>query len=459
MASKSSWMTETVSRGRPDEVRKILGRAALMVLVASGLAACGSSKKTAKVSGERIAILSSNEQLEPDPRLTNVAVALPPPEVNADWTQAGGRADHVMMHLDLGDQPKEVGRVDVGAGSDDDRHIVAPPVIGGGRVYTIDASGEVRAFSADEGKRLWDTDITPEDVDGAIIAGGIAYADGRIYVASGYAQVLALDAATGKVLWRENQPAPMHAPPTVASGRVFVTTIGNQLIALAAEDGRRLWIQSGPEQTAGLLGGASPAADGGIVIAPFTTGDILAVRVETGRVAWGQNLAAARRVNNIAALADIRGRPVIDRGMVFAISHSGRLSGIDLRTGDRLWDLDIAGQSQPWLAGDYLYVVSETGQVFCVTRQEGLVRWVSQLPQREDPQDKRSKKVTWYGPVLAGDRLILAGSNGEAITLSPYNGDILGREDIDAGPLLMSPVIADRTLYFLSDDGKLVAYR
>ena len=34
--------------------------------------------------------------------------------------------------------------------------------------------------------------------------------------------------------------------------------------------------------------------------------------------------------------------------------------------------------------------------------------------------------MTWFGPLLAGDRLIVAGTNEEALAVSPYTGDMLG---------------------------------
>ena len=80
------------------------------------------------------------------------------------------------------------------------------------------------------------------------------------------------------------------------------------------------------------------------------------------------------------ALADIRGRPVIDRGRVFAVSHSGRMAAIDLRTGDRVWEQEIGSSHSPWVAGDYVFVLANDNELVCLTRDEGKVRWVRQLP-------------------------------------------------------------------------------
>ena len=143
--------------------------------------------------------------------------------------------------------------------------------------------------------------------------------------------------------------------------------------------------------------------------------------------------------------------------MVLAISHSGRMVAIDERRGARAWDIDLGGIEMPWVAGDFVYVVTTDAQVVCVTRRDGRIRWVRQLPRFEDPEDLEDP-IQWVGPVLAGDRLITAGSNGQAMAISPYTGEILGEIELSGAPAV-TPVVADNTLYFLIDDATLVALR
>jgi outer membrane protein assembly factor BamB len=60
--------------------------------------------------------------------------------------------------------------------------------------------------------------------------------------------------------------------------------------------------------------------------------------------------------------------------------------------------------------------------------------------------------------VLGGDRLIVLASDGYAVSISPYTGEPLGRQELSAGGYF-APVIADNSLYVLADDAKLTAYR
>ena len=441
--------------------RGVAGAALAVALVAS-LAGCDwigglftASKEP--LPGRRISVLSLNRPVAADPRLDTVPVRLPPPYDNPAWPDAGGYPSHAMYHLALGNTIKRVWTADVGDGAGRYGRVVAPPVVADGRVYAMDAFDVVSAFNAANGERLWRLDPQPKDARDQTYGGGIAVAGNRVYVTTGYGRALALDAATGKRIWVRDVGAPMHGAPTVADGRVFAITVVNQLVVMATSDGRVLWTHNGLPEPASLLGAASPAVEGDIVVVPYTSGELFALRVENGRVLWSDNLATAQPLGALNSIADVRGQPVIDRDRVFAVSQSGTMVAIDLRTGDRVWEQDIGSTHAPWAAGDYVYVLNNDNELVCLARNDGKVRWVRELPRWEEP-DKREDPISWTGPVLAGDRIIVIASNGEALSISPYTGDALGQTDFPDSVYVM-PAVANKTLYVLTDEADLIALR
>lgn len=430
---------------------------AALLLAALTLSGCSwfASKKQ-PLPGERISVLSLDRQLKPDPAVAKVPITLPRPVVNRDWPQPGGFPNHAMQHLALPATLREVWKTSVGEGSSRYTQVLAQPIVVDGRIYAMDGGSQVGAYAAADGRRIWQVDVKPSG-RGNSFGGGVAYWKGRLFVSTGYAQVLALDPKNGKTIWKTGVGAPARSGPTVSDGRVYVVTVENELVALAADDGRRLWAHNGIPETAGLVGSASPAVEGEVVAVGYSSGEIFALTVENGRPLWSDNLAAARTVDAVSALADIRGRPVIDRGRVFAISHSGRMVAIDLRSGERVWEQDIGSSHGPWVAGDYVYILSNDNELVCLTRNDGKVRWLRQLPSFEN-EKKKEDPIIWTGPILGGDRLIVVSSDGWALSVSPYTGEPLGREEMP-GNAFVDPVIANNTLYILTDNAELSAYR
>jgi outer membrane protein assembly factor BamB len=410
-----------------------------------------------RLAGERVSVLSLDHRLEPDPALSSTAVELPRPVLNADWPESGGNPNHAMQHLALDGRLARAWRSSIGDGASRYGRVMAQPVVADGRIYAIDAHDVVAAFDTKNGRRLWENDVKPESERDHAFGGGVALSGDRLFVTTGYGQILALDAGTGKEIWRQRLAAPIRGAPTVADGRIFAVTVENQLEVLSVDDGHRLWTHTGIPETAGLLGAASPAVEGDIVVVPYTSGELFAFRAENGRALWSDNLATARPLGALSTLADIRGRPVIDRGRVYAVSHSGRMVAIDLRTGVRVWEQEIGSTHGPWVAGDYIYVLANDVDVVCLLRQDGRVRWVRELPRYQN-EEKKKDPVRWSGPVLAGDRLIVVASSGEAFSVSPYTGEALGHVAFPDG-VFVDPLVANDTLYVLTDEADLIALR
>jgi outer membrane protein assembly factor BamB len=410
------------------------------------------------LKGERIPVILGEQALKADPDIQDLGVTLPSEPSSADWPQSGGNPAHNMQNLSLAGTLNRAWHTSIGSGKSADWKHLATPIASGGRIYTMDTDSVVSALNADAGTRVWRTDIKPEeDVGDGDVGGGLAFADGHVYATNNYGEVLALDADSGAILWRRALAGPTRAAPTAAGGRVFVVTADNQLHALSAKDGTVQWTHAGLAEVTGILGAASPAYSDGILVVPYTSGELYALRAENGRVLWFDTLAAVRPSDSVSALADIRGNPVIDRDRVIAVGHSGRMVAIDLRTGGRVWLDPIGGLDMPWVAGDFVYVLATDNQLACLVRADGRIRWITQLDRWEKPEKKRDP-ILWVGPVLAGGRLIIGGTDGRLLALAPADGTIA--EAVDAGdPISVPPIVSNGTLYVLTDAGDLQAYR
>jgi outer membrane protein assembly factor BamB len=436
------------------------------VALSAGLfsAGCGwLDEKVERTEGERISILIGDQELMPDAEAAKIKVNLPRPVNNENWAQAGGHASHVMGHLSATGDLFPAWEESVGSGTSKKLYLLATPIVADGRVYTIDTSSQVMAFNAASGEEIWQVNITPKNDDWLAfgseesMGGGLAYENGRIFISTGFAQLIAIDSKDGSEIWRESLPGPMRAPPTVQEGRVFVITIDNQLFVHSTETGERLWSHAGTMESAGVLGGASPAVSKGVVVVPYSSGELFALRASNGRPLWSDNLGALNVLDAVSSLSDIRGRPIIDGNRIFAISHSKRMVALDMRSGLRVWEKKIGGIQSPWLAGDFIYILSSENKLVCLTKADGFIVWITELHKYEDMENQEDL-IIWSGPVLAGDRLILTGSHGVTLAISPYTGKLLGRLEM-SDPVRIEPIVAGDTIYILTEEADLIALR
>ncbi len=437
--------------------RASVGIAALMAVSACGIFKGGGPKKTPTV-GERIPILASENAIEADKTIADIQVTLPAAVANDAWTQPGGNAAKSMGQLTLADSPSRAWQATINGGSARER-LGAAPVVADNKLFVVDVQARLHAFAANTGAKLWDASVSTGDENRpARFGGGASYEGGRVFATDGVGDVVAFNAADGKEVWRAKPGGPLRGAPTVANGSVYVVSQDNQIFALDQSDGKVQWAQSGTLETQGVFGVAAPAADNQTIVAGFSSGELNAYRYENGRVLWGDALSRTSITTSVSSLSDIDAAPVVDNGRVFAVGQGGRMVSLDLATGQRLWEQNFAGISTPWIAGEWLFVVTDDARLVCLARSNGKARWIAQLQRFKNEKKSKGPQVTWFGPVLAGNKLVLTNSLGRVVFASPNDGSVtstIEAKDVFALP----PIVANGTLYTLGQSGKISAYR
>lgn len=444
-------------------VRRAKRRAALVTVTALALAlgGCGvlgkGKVRTTPTIGKREPILSRIESgATVDDAIATTAVVLPPPAENAQWAQPGGSASKSYGNLALADAPQRVWTASI-AGSNDRQRLAASPVVGNGTLFVYDTDGVIHAFDAKTGGQKWSVSFHSKANADALFGGGVSYADNRVYVTTGLGEVAQLDAANGKELWRVQTGMPLRGSPTVAYGAAYVMTQDNQIIALSIEDGSTLWNESGAPGQTGVFGVAAPAVGQSTVLAGYSTGELVAYRYENGRELWNDALARTSIATSVSTLTDIDADPIIDSGHVYALGQGGRMAAYELVTGQRIWELSLAGISTPAVAGDWIFTLTDQDKLLCIAKATGKVRWVTQLQNWENVKKKKGA-IYWTGPVLANSRLWVANSRGEIASVSAADGTVQPFTRVKDS-VSLAPIVAGSTLYVLDDGGHITAWR
>jgi len=441
-------------------------RAALLAgLAAASLTGCkgglfgGGDEKTTPTIGNRMPILSRIESgAEVDPALAGISVVLPPQRTNPEWGQTGGAASKSYGHLALAENPIKVWTASV-AGSTNRMRLASAPVVGSGKLFAEGTDGVIVAFDKATGAKLWtrgEDDMTKDQAPSAF-GGGVSYEAGKLYATNGVGDVKAVNAETGEVIWKVKPAGPMRGSPTIAFGQLFVMTQDNQIISLNINDGSLMWDESGSNTQSGVFGVAAPAAGQGTIVAGYSSGELSAYRYENGRTLWSDALARTNISTTVGSITDIDADPIIDSGRVYALGQGGRMAAYELVTGQRIWELNLAGISTPAIAGEWIFTLTDDARLLAISRSSGRVRWITQLQRYKDEEDKKGP-IFWTGPVLAGGHLWVASSRGEMWKVSAGEGSASMFADIGQ-PVSLPPLVADGMLYLMDDAGTIHAWK
>lgn len=436
---------------------KIKLAATLAVLMALG--GCGAFKgqKKTPTLGNRVPILVSENGAEADPALADVQVLLPPPVTLGPWPQPGSDPSKSVGHRTLGAAPTKLWSARIKGGTPKLR-LGAAPVVADGKLFVVDTNAMVTAFTADTGRKLWSAPIFGDKKNReARFGGGVSYENDTLFATDGLGDIVSMSTADGSVKWRARPGGPLRGAPTLANGALYLLSQDNQLFAISQTDGAVQWSASGELESQGVFGVAAPAASRGTIVAGFSSGELNAYRYENGRTLWSDTLSRTSITTSVSSITDIDASPVIDRDRVYAIGEGGRMVALELTTGKRLWELNIAGISTPWIAGEWLFVSTDDGRMICLSRANGRIRWITDIGGFKN-RKKRTSPIYWSGPVLASGRLIVVNSLGRIASVKADTGE-MGAVIKGSGPFALPPIIANNVLYVLDQKGRITAYR
>lgn len=431
---------------------------ALSLSAAVMLTACGGDVSKPKLEGERISINLRKSALVASPAALETSLRLPRTFKNETWSQTGGNAEHSYANLALSEKVVSSWKNSLGGGNTKTKRLMSTPVYENGAIFVANTDGEVFAISEEYGKELWDVEFEGKNGEDLANAPTLAVQDGKVFVTLSHGEVVALSTETGDEVWRVSLDLPLRSAPAVDADHVYILAQNNSFYALDVKTGALKWTHNGIEEQLAILGGPSAAiSNDGIVVVPYSSGEIYALNQKSGGYMWYDALSVNVGSDLYSSLVDVEASPVIADGVVYAVNHNGQLSAFDIKNGRRAWSVSLSATQMPWVAGSVVYVVTENDELVCINRRDGLVRWIQDLSKLLE-EDERFDDVYWSGPVLAGDRLFVTSSKGVVATLDPFDGKKVSSFDVGES-VSLPPIVVDERLVILTDKARLITFK
>lgn len=311
-------------------------------------------------------------------------------------------------------------RMDMAAGA---QYLRMAPGQSGDYVYVASDRGEVRAYTAARGERVWSSELNVALGTGPVVGGDLL-------LLGGDAEVVALDRASGNVRWRSAVSSEVLAEPVRDGNVVVVRTVDGALYGFSAADGKRLW-RNHDEQVPllSLRGEGAPVVAGGVVFAGFANGRVAAFGVRDGRLLWESPIAVPSGRTELERLADVDGRLVVTPDAVYAVGFQGRIASLSPVNGRVNWSRELSSYQGVAAVNGTLVVTDADGSVWCMALNNGGTLW------RQTALRGRSLNT----PVIQGRTLVVADYDGYLHWLSLEDGHFLARTQVK-DPLEAFPI-------------------
>lgn len=437
-----------------------LSKGLCLCVAVLGLVSCAQDKKLPK--GERISILNDfNKELSEH---QNSVAKIPVAYVNSSWAQAGINPQHIVGNISAGFELKEQWAQNFGKGVNKRDILLAAPVVGSDSIYVMDSRGKVSAFELKTGNILWENTLSA-NIGGfneaKSKASGLALDGSTLFATTGFGGVFAMNAKTGKPLWRVVVESPIRIAPAVTDKMLLIQTVDNTLYALDKKNGKELWRFEVAHEDTVIAGGAVPAYDteDNVVVAGFSNGEIVVLNATVGTPLWSQMLIYNKQVRSSTEINTIGAYPIVEEGIIYAISNSNSLTSLDMRTGDKLWEKEIGSMQNMLLAGDYLFVISNKNVLYAIEKYSGDIAWsVDVRGYLIEENDDIDASIYAGSPLMLNGDILLAFSNGKILKINATNGQITAKTDI--GVDISNGLIASqKRVIAVTDDADLIVFK
>jgi len=284
------------------------------------------------------------------------------------------------------------------------RHEKGPkstPALADGRLFTLGMTGIVTAYSAADGKRLWQrpappvaplyhTAMSPLVDRGMLIVHVGGHNEGAL---------TAFDPATGAVKWAWKGDGPSYGSPIVAefggTRQVIVLTQEN-LVGVAEATGELLWKR--PFSTQFTQNAITPIVHGGNVIISGLEKPVSAFKVVKRENRWlTENVWENQEVALYMANA------VVVRDVLFGMSHrrSGQFFALDANTGKTLWTSPPRQATNAAISygGNLLFILKDEGELIVAKASAAGFEPVKRYTVADS--------ATWAAPTIAGNRIFV----------------------------------------------------
>ena len=319
------------------------------------------------------------------------------------------------------------------------------PLLLADRLYTVDTAGQVQAFSAASGRRLWRQDT------GLAALAGPGGDDGRLVLTSreGEVALFRIGDQGLEERWRVPVASEIRSPAVIDGDQVFLRSVDGKLYALNAADGRVQWSVSRRVPPLSLTGTSSPLVSSERVISGFDNGKLVAFNRKDGSVDWELTVSVPRGRSEIERLVDLDGQFVLRDGVIYASAYQGDLTAVTEASGQVLWTRKFSSYQAIEIDDEALYLTDDNSHLWSIDRRSGSAFW------KQDALDAR--RLT--APRLVGDYLVAADLDGFVHWFDKRDGRIVARYRPDVKRYLVQPLDYQGSAILLDATAQLFALK
>lgn len=248
----------------------------------------------------------------------------------------------------------------------------------------------------------------------------------------------------------------LMAKPLILKDKVFALDAAGKLSAFRLEDGELLWqvklISDNDNIDDTSLKGVGLAAENDVLYVTTGFGVVVAVKAKDGSKVWENNLKSPLRI-----------APTVAADKVFVQSVDNKFFALDAKSGEILWDYDIAVENTTIVGGasaayapelDMIITGFSNGELQAFSAGYGAPLWTDDLVANHQAYSSTLLHTIKASPIVEGETVYALGTAKVFVAINARNGSRVWEKEISG---MSTPVLCGNTLFAVTQDNELVA--
>ena len=331
-----------------------------------------------------------------------------------------------------------------------DQFNLKPAFLNEGIIF-FDNKGSVLRFN-DEQKIIWKNNFYSKSEKKLKPKLNFAINNEDLIVVDNIAKYFSINLNSGELNWIKNNSYPFNSDIKIFEDKFFAIDYKNTLRCFKIMDGSECWnLQTEDSFTISNSKFSLIILDGKVIF-NNSIGDITAVDIETGLIAWQLPTQSSSIINETYNFKI--SKLVSDGDAIFFSNNKNEFYSIDVKTGTTNWINKINSNLTPILTKDLIFTVSNEGFLFTIQKNTGNIIRINYL--YKDYKEKKRKELKPIGFVIGNTNIYISNNDGKLIVADLSNGKVNFIEKI-GGDTISEPFIVNQNLYLIKS-GSIVRY-
>ncbi len=378
-------------------------------------------------------------------------VSISNPEKNLSWKMSNLNHQNFLGNIYLSGIDNIFLKKKIGKNKFSTSKIISSPLVFDNNIIFSDNTGTI--FNINRlGKINWKKNIYKKIYKKVYKNLVFSIYQNNIYVADNIGFIYSIDLNNGQLVWIKNHGIPLKSNLKIYENKIFLMNQDNRIFCLSTKNGSKIWdIRSVPSFIKLQSFLSSAISKQGNLIAINSSGDLLKINANNGRLFWSLNTLGS----TLAHEADFfKSSEIVigDNNIIFSAGSS--IFSYNLNTGYVNWKQEVSSVGAPIIDGKNIFILTDNGYFVIIDKNTGKIISSTYILKIL----KKSKQATKIaGFIMGSGKIYSVTLNGYLIVSSPVSGKVEYFKKI-GDPVMSAPIINDGNLYILTKNSRILGY-